>query len=258
MKTLHIAPGDSAGGSLLMAIRNAGRDDEVLRFGDDLSCGPIASDDPAPRASWWEAFYDSSEVEARLRSFWDQATSFEGRLIVWFGRHSASELAFFLAWTDRVTGRPYDIIDVTARQVPFRQQDGSFVSRPAQFVSIVRHEALQLLLGSERPITAKERETSSRHWRRLRNENAPFRIVTDAGLASAPIDYFDPWILQQATTEWRTVARVVGEVMGHNFEPYDQVHELMLLARVTALVDQGKLLAEGDPWDMRSRVRLPA
>ena len=37
-----------------------------------------------------------------------------------------------------------------------------------------------------------------------------------------------------------------------------QVGPTMLLTRVVALVDEGKLLAEGDPWDMRScNVRLP-
>jgi hypothetical protein len=47
--------------------------------------------------------------------------------------------------------------------------------------------------------------------------------------------------------------------MGYNCEPYIQVGEVMLGTRVVALVGEGKLLADGDPWDMRScRVRLPA
>jgi len=54
------------------------------------------------------------------------------------------------------------------------------------------------------------------------------------------------------------IARVVGNTMGLNSEPYFQVGDLMLLTRVVALVGEGKLLADGDPWDMRScRVRLP-
>jgi len=64
-------------------------------------------------------------------------------------------------------------------------------------------------------------------------------------------------LLAEATSEWRKVARVVGGTMGHNSEPYYQVGDLMLLTRIVALVDEGKLLAEGDPWDMSSRVRLP-
>jgi hypothetical protein len=46
--------------------------------------------------------------------------------------------------------------------------------------------------------------------------------------------------------------------MGLTSEPYFQVGDIMLLARVMALIGEGKLLAEGDPWDMHScRVRLP-
>src|SRR5580692_6277168 len=99
MKTLHIAPGDSAGGSLAQAIRDAGRDEEVLSFLDDLSCGPINPDDPAVRAAWWSRFHEPSEVEAHLRRFWERVMTTSDRLVVWLGRHSARELAFFLAWT---------------------------------------------------------------------------------------------------------------------------------------------------------------
>src|SRR5215470_5028083 len=153
MKTLHIAPGDSAGGTLVRAIRDAGRDDEVLAFRDDLSCGPIASDDPSVRASWWSQFHDRSEVKASLRSFWSRATGFEGRLVLWFGRHSARELAFSLAWADRMGERPYDIVDVTGLRLPIRLREGSVVSgRPAQAVSVLPPIALRSLLGTERPI----------------------------------------------------------------------------------------------------------
>ena len=41
-------------------------------------------------------------------------------------------------------------------------------------------------------------------------------------------------------------------------EPYIQVGDLTLMTRVVALVEAGKLLADGDPWDMRAcRIRLP-
>lgn len=254
MKTLHIAPGDSAGGSLIRAIRDAGQEDEVLPFRDDLSCGPIDRDEPSARAAWWDQFYDASDVAATLAEFWKRVTTTDHRLVVWFGRHSARELA----WVAHLGERPYQIIDVTGRQLPFRQRDGSFDLRPAGYVSIVRHEALRSLLSSERAISPEEQKETSRDWQKLRAENTPFRIVTEAGLASAPLDHFDPWILHHAATEWRSVARVVGGAMGDNCEPYFQVYDLMLQARVVALVAEGRLLAEGDPWEMQScRIRLP-
>ena len=38
--------------------------------------------------------------------------------------------------------------------------------------------------------------------------------------------------------------------------PYIQVGDMMLLVRIVALVERGALVAEGDPWDMSSKVRL--
>ena len=75
---------------------------------------------------------------------------------------------------------------------------------------------------------------------------------------SAPIDHFDSLLIEQATPEWRKIARVVGAAMAYSSEPYYQVGDLMLLTRIVALVEAGKLLADGDPWDMRAcKVRLP-
>lgn len=257
--TLHIAPSDSAGGSLRCALRDAGHDDDVLSWRDDLSCGPIASGDAAERAEWWSQFYTDRDIEPVLKSFWDRVAETDDRLVIWFGRHSASEHAFALAWVEKLGDRPYEYIDVTGRQFPQTRRDGSTVlGPPMQSVGTMNSEMLKSLLGSEQPVSTEFKEEASRTWRRLGSENAPFRIVTVAGLVSAPVDVFDRLLLERATPEWKKVARIVGEAMGYNFEPFIQVGDIMLLTRVVALVGEGKLLADGDPWDMRScRVRLP-
>jgi hypothetical protein len=257
INTLHVVPGNSAGGSLKQALRDAGHDADVLPFPDDLSCGPIDSDEPSARAIWWEQFYEGWGLKPALEKFWERISTADNRLVVWFGRHSARELAFFLAWADRLGERPYQIIDVTGRRLPFKAQDGSTVmSRPARSVSIVPSDALQSLLGTERSITSQVRDESRQSWQRLRRENAPFRIVTEAGLASTSIDYFDPLLLAQATPEWQKAARIVGNTMASNSDPYFQSGDLMLYARVVALIEKGRLLADGDPWDMSCRIRL--
>jgi len=258
MKTLHIAPGDSTGGSLAAAIRGAGQDDEVLRCLDDLSCGPIDRDEPSARAAWWGQFREASEVAAGLRAFWDRVAAADERLVVWFGRHSACELAFFLAWADRLGERPYHIIDVTGRRLPFVKANGSTaLSWPAQSVSALPPDSLRSLLGQEHPIDSQDRDECRRCWQRLRGENAPFRIVTEAGLVSAPVDHFDPLLLAQATPDWQRASRVIANTMGYNSDPYLQVGDVMLRARVAALVGEGRLLADGDPWDLSCRIRLP-
>jgi hypothetical protein len=259
MGTLHIAPGDSAGGSLHQALRAAGRSESVLRFRDDLSCGPIDSEDPSARAKWWSRFYDVPEVESDLETFWSRIAATDDRLVVWFSRHAASELSFFLAFADRLGERPYDIVDVTGTQWPVSLPDGSTgLTRPAVATSIIPEDRLKTLLGRERPVTVQERGEARRQWRQLQRENAPFRVVTPAGLVSAPLDHFDSGLIKRASQEWRKIALVVHEVLGDNSEPYYQVGDLMLLARIVALVEEGELLADGDPWGMRAcRVRLP-
>lgn len=169
------------------------------------------------------------------------------------------ELAFFLSWVDRLGERPCDVVDVTGLRLRYTKQDGSLtVTQPVQAVSIVPTVALKSLFGSERPFTEHERREARRHWHRLKEENAPFRVVTATGLVSVPVDHFDLLLLEQATPEWRKIARVVGGMMGQNCEPYHQVGDLMLLTRIVALVGEGKLLSDGDPWDLRScHVRLP-
>jgi hypothetical protein len=258
MKVLHVAPGDSAGGSLSEALRLAGHQQEVLSFPDDLSHGPIAWSTSRERAAWWSHIHEPRLPED-FEAFWRRLETTDVQLVVWFGRHSASELAFFLALADRLEDRPYDIVDVTDLQWTFTRPDGiSAVAQPAGAVGIVPTDRLMAQLETARPISPQEAGDAGRLWQHLRTQNAPFRVVTPAGLASAPIDHFDSSILQQAAREWRKAAYVIRSTMAHNCEPYMQVGDVMLLARLVALVEEGKLLADGDPWDIRTcRVRLP-
>ena len=78
--TLHIAPGYSAGGSLEVAIRDARRDDEMLKWPDDLSCDPIDPGTPEQRDKWldygdWDLA--GSIRQASLRSSWPGLTGWE-------------------------------------------------------------------------------------------------------------------------------------------------------------------------------------
>lgn len=243
MKKLHVTPGDSSGGTLAEALRQANRAQRVLRFPDDLSTGPIDTLDHASRGAWWAPLFEPIEMAEAFAQFWNDLESSSDHLVVWFGRHRASELSFYLALADKLGDRPYDIVDVT---------------EATGYLAVANADQLEGKLGRERPIAAEERRDARTQWQRLRAENAPFRVVTPAGLASAPIDHFDPLILERATKEWKKSAYVIGDTMGHNCEPYVQVDDPMLLARMVALIGEGKLLAEGDPWDMRTcRVRLP-
>jgi len=259
MKTLHIAPGYSAGASLRQAIRNASPNDELLRWPDDLSCGPIDTDDSLARAVWWGHIDDDWNLESVLNGFWERVAKSEDRLVVWFARHSAREVSFFLNWANRLGDLPYEVIDVTGRQFPTTMHDGTPVmTKPAKAVSQLGPPSLAAMFGSERELAEGERDAARQLWKQLRMENAPFRIVSESGLISAPEDFFDHLLLRSVTKNRQKIARLIGDTMQKNYEPYIQVGDQMLHTRVVSLIDEGKLLAEGDLRDMRNcHVRLP-
>jgi hypothetical protein len=260
MKTIHIIPGSSAAGSLTVALQGAGRTDEVFVFRDDLSCGPIAPDASVARERWWteEVGWPAEDGED-LGRFWEEACKLRGRIVVWFSAHSAREMAFRLAWAWHMKNARYNLIDITERQISCRKPDGTdALVGPFVALGAVQADVLSALLDSERSATAEEEAAACDRWEHLMAENAPFRVVTPHGLASAPIDYFDSLLLAQADHAWKTLYRVIGDTMGHNYGPYDQVGDWMLYTRLIALIDAGRLIADGDVGEGHScRVRLP-
>lgn len=179
---LHVAPTDTAAGSLRRAVSESGRTDNVIGFLDDLSCGPIASDEPLTRTAWWASVQDWDRGPD-IANFWKRILSTPDRLVVWFSRHSSAEYAFYLSLAYRLGDRRYDIIDVTGMQLPITLAGGGRgLSSPKQAVSLIPDDELASLFGTEQAVTDQERENAAQCWCRLKSENAPFRIVTQTGL----------------------------------------------------------------------------
>ena len=261
MNVLHVAPTDSAGGSLRMALRMAGEDGEnVLPCLDDFSCGPVSSLSAEFRSRWWGQFsswYTSSEAISRLAEFWSRLDACDGKLVLWFGRGKASELAFVHALIDRLRGRSIHLSDVTGHQYSFtRRMDGKqVVGGLAQAASHVNPEGLLGLLGADREVSVQDLARFRTSWSTLVNENAPFRIVASESLVSMPADHFDGALLRASSTDWTRVNQIVHRAMFDD-SAHLQVGDVLLRFRIATLVEQGRLQADGEPLD-NCRVRIP-
>jgi uncharacterized protein DUF1835 len=124
----HIVFGESAGGTLRLALRRAGRDDEILSFNDDLRFGPIKPPVPIDRALWARAelYFPTqgvAELDETLGRFWDSAWS-APRHVVWFSRRTACEFCGFLEWVSQMGSQSYQVIDLTDVGIPHRTRDG--------------------------------------------------------------------------------------------------------------------------------------
>ena len=74
------------------------------------------------------------------------------------------------------------------------------------------------LLAVARPLSLGERMRYRSIWSRLRDENAPLRVLSYGELVSAPVSHFDALLLSIATPEWRKMALILGHALAEAWD----------------------------------------
>jgi hypothetical protein len=264
--TQHIVFSDYGAEILRAALAVAGRDERVIALPDDLRFGPIAPGDVGQRCSWCEAQFGAEgwqDVAAQTQEFWQAALGPGHNHVVWMSRRSVQDYTGFLEWLWRLGDAPCAVIDLTEVKVVHRDDAGR-LSRPHFAVCLALLSGAQIIDGKlfdrAQPLAAEARRRERALWQKLREENAPLRVIApDRTLISAPLSYFDAELMANADAGWRKVARVVGQTMGAYWDAtIVNHHDAFLAARIRALVAEGRLQSQGDLMRMRySEVRLP-
>lgn len=250
---LHVVFGESAGGTLRLALRQAGREDEVISFNDNLSFGPISPPVPAARAAWArsELYFPAKATAAldeQLTRFWPTVRSAQ-KHVVWFSRRSAREFCGFLELVLQMGRRSYQVVDLTGVEIPCQTYGGAAASRPTLNLAELSPDEVRenALWDRAVPLSAEERQRYRRAWQSLRYANAPFRVVEGDSVISASIGIYDDMLLSCMTADWRRAALIIGEAMARNScDPRCQAGDLVLFGRLRKLVGAGKLEARGD------------
>jgi hypothetical protein len=255
-EVVHVASNMSFAGSLGQQLRRAGKRDEVRGFTDDLTAGPIASDDVQVRTEWWNTMVDWPEIGEAISWFWDEAAT-GLPLVVWFGRNDSRDICFYMALCERFPDRIAAIGDVSTISVQYEWLDGTTIDIPSpQDLNSVPGNVLSALTDFTRRADPAEIAAHALRWRELKAENAPIRVMIDGEVVSQPETYFDNMLIKAAETSWLWTIRIIGDVMSRCYGK-SCVSEFVLASRIDALVERGTLEAEGNPLDMReSRVKL--
>ncbi|MBX3528129.1 MAG: DUF1835 domain-containing protein [Rhodoblastus sp.] len=258
---VHVVFNMSAAGALRHALHLVGRNERVIGLPDNLSVGPINPPESRRRAAWVEQVLncDDDDISAISDLFWAEATAPLTTPIVWVCRNNAAEYCGFLEFVRRIGQATFKMVDASA--IGARQwikPDGL-----SRIVSLGAINPDQIVAAGlfDRPTRLSDFQIQAyrREWAQLANENAPFRIVAEGGLISAPLTQFDADIVACAKQDWRPAAKVVGEAMARLWEmPIPQSPgDLVLWARARALVAAGSLDLDGSGIDLRgSRLRL--
>jgi Protein of unknown function/Domain of unknown function (DUF1835) len=259
--TLHIVFSQSAAGSLRQAMRDAGREDGVAGYFDNLALGPLNPFGLKTRLHWVEEELHRGADEwwghAEEIAFWKAALVEDVRKVAWISRRSAVEYCGFLEWLWRLGDLPCEVVDLTDMQVGSQRAFSPALLPPEEI-------AANTVWGCAEVLDATARSHCHGLWHRLRVENESLRVVDRDGLRSAPITFFDQQLLSFASADWQKPARIIGYTMGEwswqsmePREPYFQAGDMILAARIVALVELGVLEGRGNLMNIRqSEVRL--
>lgn len=241
---VHVIFGRSAAGTLQQALEVAGREGVVVAPYDDFSFGPIDRDDGKARAQWVENELGYSDWQ---KIFEDSLPVLSASMetskppIAWVSSDSAHSVAGFLWWLAHMEGKECLVLDVPR-------------------LSLLSPDVMSGYLDQAALLPAARRESSLALWTKLQAENAPLRVLSDNGLMSAPIEYFDPALLEHVTPEWQKMALIVGRALCDFADTgIYQTGDLVLAARLADLAEAGVLEWQGDLGHMaRCEMRLPA
>ncbi len=260
---LHVVFNLSAAHGLREALREANRNERVVGLSDNLSFGSINPPDPRLRNRWVEeelSYRGWEEVDDEDTPFWAEALSTANRRVAWLSRRSANEYANFLEWLWRVGDEPIDVIDLTDVILEDEHKPGR--SRLAMsLAALPPHRILDNdLLDRAEALSPASRAHYRKLWQRLRDEDAPLRVLENGELTSVPLSFFDPLILSFAEPEWKKTALIVGEALDEAWAgSVANVGDLVLAARARTLAETGYLEFRGDLSDFhKSELRLPA
>lgn len=183
---------------------------------DRLSFAPINPPDGELRWSWGEEELGHTgweEVADQTSECWSQAHSCAiERLHDYRGGPHTNMPASSNCCGDLVTNHlSLSISPMSWMGGVARTESRRYPQLAISLATLFPHQIIE----SNLPGPAKERppvlgNQYSNLWRRLRAENAPFRILRDDALASAPISFFDPTVMSHVISE---AAMVIGNVL---------------------------------------------
>ena len=235
-KATHVGFARSTAASLRQQHTKLGAVPKVRCLHDNLSMGPLFNS--PDRVSWFtEMFGDHpwrEEIEQR-NVFWNEVTSIVGECCVWFSRKSSSDYCGYLEWASHPPSIGHQVVDA---EMPI-----GLIGPLSQWLEYFA-QAKQADEGQQ--------SVDAQTWGRLTVENAPVRKIENGKVVSAPSDCFDDLLLAKAIPGWKSAALMVGEVLANDFEDIHQTGDLLLVNRLWALVDAGKLDWQGDETSIRS------
>jgi len=244
LRDVHFVWSMSAAYSLRKAV---GDYDAVVVFGDDPSLGPLGNE--AQREEFYRQFY----MDCGLRVPGDmskkaifspeklkliiQSHNAE-RVVIWTSNCGSDHIFLRMCvWYLQNAG-----VDLWCVTVPPKDN----ILDPFQSVALFQPEKLRPLIKTATRLDEKVQNQLKVEFESYISNPAPLRLLEANGsILFQELSYLDQHLLLQCSMKWQKAARVIGGAVGY-FDPRNPMGDLIFLLRLRALIDAGRIDAQGD------------
>lgn len=270
-KVIHIVFGESAAGSLRMALKEMGvqEGEKVICFLDNFSFGPLwrIEEDKglALRHKWLinHINYDEEYLFSYKRRFHTTILEVknimeQAHIFIWAGENADEQTAhrFVLSLLQNKTN---DIFLINPLEYYNEITSKSDAKDYAMHTGMFSSEELQAIYqknNSMQPLTINDRAKYINEWKKISQQNKNLRIWVDKKMNSVAEDYYDNYIIktaqllhkEQNNKEFIKSARLIGEIIGNQNQ---RVGDIYFEYRLIQLVLKGIFEIEGVPKAMR-------
>lgn len=268
--TTHVVFGDSPTGSLKIALKKLGLDQQerIITFSDLFSIGPIWHLHNAQginnRSEWLskhiniddEVLLNYEENFKRTLLEIEQIPSHHP-IIIWAGEnaHEQTGLRFVLYLLKEKTNDIYIIHTNEAYKIHFERPAIDFIPRNMGEFSSEQLKQIYENKKNNHELTKAERKAFEQQWEQLCEDKEVLRIWESNQILSVPETLYDDYIIntvkklhqEKKDTEFIKSARIIGEVIGH-LDQY--VGDQFIEYRVRRLIVDGIFDMEGVPKAM--------
>lgn len=241
MKILHIVQGYSARGTFRRFLKETNKAEEVLAFPTDFKHGAIfkdfSDDELQKRFLYLKTLYkDCDELTYEtIHNFVNHDFNQYEKIVVWHGNNVDEWLLLYMMCA--LIKKDIYEVDVEELKSHFsRLRHSPFLS-----LSCCSEENIIYLYDRIKPISNCQKQEYASQWERWSQSDAPIRIMDNQNnIVEVGEDYFDESLLSDCTTEYKMVARVIGETL---YDTLFLVGDFFLHKRIIHLISINKLSA---------------
>ncbi|MCY8758694.1 DUF1835 domain-containing protein [Bacillus haynesii] len=257
---VHIAFGESAGGSINMMLKQLGaiQEKSLIVLPELFSIGPLqkleVKEGRVNRYQWLKThlndrFHELGERYSRFEEAVSALSAFpeQASVFIWTGGHAHEQTG--LRFVHHILGQMNLAVFHlnTSKYFPHTRSSGELNDENLRFM----YEQ-----GDQVPLTDAERRSLAEEWTALSQQTSVLRVWEDGRIKSVKEDFYDSFIIgklaklqkNRAASTFINCPRLIGEVIGHLEE---NIGDEYIEYRILELIRKGIFEMEGVPKGMR-------